>query len=69
MHTLQAASIPAFADCSMALKGSGKTWTAQSLDAYITNPKAAVPGGTMKYDGLADAKARADLIAYLASQK
>ena len=54
---------------SAALKASGKTWTADAIDAYITNPKVSVPGGTMKYDGLADAKARADLIAYLATLK
>jgi cytochrome c2 len=28
-----------------------------------------VPGGKMKYDGLADAQARADIAAYLASLK
>jgi cytochrome c len=54
---------------SAAMKASGKTWTPDALEAYLTNPKAAVPGGTMKYDGLADAKARADLIAYLATLK
>ncbi|MCE4558217.1 c-type cytochrome [Roseateles cellulosilyticus] len=64
-----AASLPGFANYSAALKASGKTWTPDALDAYLTNPKTAVPGGTMKYDGLADAKARADLIAYLATLK
>lgn len=64
-----AASLPGFANYSAALKASGKTWTAPTLEAYITNPKAAVPGGTMKYDGLDDPKARADLIAYLATLK
>jgi cytochrome c len=64
-----AASLPGFANYSAALKASGKTWTPDALDAYLTSPKVAVPGGTMKYDGLADAKARADLIAYLATLK
>lgn len=64
-----AASLPGFANYSAALKASGKTWTAQTLDAYIINPKAAVPGGSMKYDGLDDPRARADLIAYLATLK
>ncbi|MGM9487631.1 c-type cytochrome [Ideonella sp. YS5] len=54
---------------SAAMKASGKTWTVEALEAYVTNPKAAVPGGSMKYDGLADAKARADLLAYLATLK
>lgn len=54
---------------SDAMKSSGYTWTPEQIDAYVTLPKKAVPGGTMKYDGLSDAKARADLIAYLASVK
>jgi cytochrome c len=60
-----AAGVSGF-EYSAALKASGKVWTPEALDAYIANPKAAVPGGKMKYDGLADAKARADLLAYLA---
>jgi len=54
---------------SDAMKSSGFTWTPEQIDAYVALPKKAVPGGTMKYDGLPDAKARADLIAYLASVK
>lgn len=54
---------------SDAMKGYGVVWSVDKIDAYITKPKAVVPGGKMKYDGLADAKARADLLAYLATQK
>ncbi len=54
---------------SDALKASGKVWTADQLDAYLTLPKKAIPGGKMKFDGLPDAKARADVIAYLATLK
>lgn len=54
---------------SDAMKASGINWTPEQLDAYIALPKKAVPGGKMKYDGLPDAKARADLIAYLATVK
>ena len=54
---------------SDALKASNIVWTAQALDAYLTQPKKAVPGGKMKYDGLPDATARANLIAYLATVK
>jgi cytochrome c len=63
-----AASLPGFA-YSAAMKASGKTWTPEALDAYVANPKLAMPGGTMKFDGLPDAKARADLLAYLATLK
>ena len=50
---------------SPALKRSGITWTAQTLDAYLADPQKAVPANRMPYAGLADASDRADLIAYL----
>jgi len=50
---------------SPALKRSGITWSAQTLDAYLADPQKAVPGNRMPYAGLTDAGARADLIAYL----
>lgn len=64
----KAASLPDFA-YSDAMKKSGITWTPDKLDVYVTLPKKTVPGGDMKYDGLPDAGARADLIAYLQSLK
>jgi cytochrome c len=51
---------------SPALKRSGITWSAQTLEAYLTDPQALVPGNRMPYAGMADPQARADLIAYLA---
>ena len=54
---------------SSAMTSSGIVWTAEQIDSYVTLPKKAVPGGIMKYDGLPDAKARADLIEYLATVK
>ncbi|MBF0462123.1 MAG: c-type cytochrome [Magnetococcales bacterium] len=54
-------------DYSSAMRQSGIVWTADKMDAYITQPKQVVAGTRMKYDGLGDAKARADLIAYLTS--
>ncbi len=53
---------------SDAMKSSKIVWTPERIDAYITHPKQVVPGGSMKYDGLDDAKARADLIAFLATK-
>jgi cytochrome c len=50
---------------SPAIKRSGITWTAESLDAFIKEPQALVPANRMPYAGLADPAARADLIAYL----
>ncbi len=52
---------------SAALKVSGKVWTAQELDAFITNSRAAVPGNRMAFPGLANPRDRAALILYLRS--
>jgi cytochrome c len=50
---------------SPALKRSGIVWSPQSLEAYLTDPQALVPGNRMPYAGMADPRDRADLIAYL----
>jgi cytochrome c len=50
---------------SPALKRSGITWSAQTLDAFIADPQVAVPANRMPYAGMTDAEGRADLIAYL----
>jgi len=50
---------------SPALKRSGITWTAQTLDTFLADPQKVVPANRMPYAGLADASDRADLIAYL----
>jgi cytochrome c len=50
---------------SPAMKRSGIEWTPQTLDTYIADPQAAVPGNRMPYAGMASAGDRADLIAYL----
>lgn len=62
-----AASLPDFANYSDALKASGIVWTPDKLNTYLYAPKKLVPGGKMKYDGLEDVAARADLLAYLAT--
>ena len=51
------------------MKQLGGAWSVERIDAYIAQPRKVVPGGKMKYDGLADAQARADIVAYLASLK
>jgi cytochrome c len=51
---------------SPALKRSGIAWSPETLEAYLTDPQALVPGNRMPYAGMADPQGRADLIAYLA---
>jgi cytochrome c len=50
---------------SPALKRSGITWTPQTLDTFVADPQKMVPANRMPYDGLPDARDRADLIIYM----
>lgn len=50
---------------SPALKRSGITWSAQTLDTFIADPQQVVPANRMPFAGMPDAGDRADLIAYL----
>ena len=50
---------------SAAMKRSDVTWDAASLDTYITDPQAFIPGNRMAFAGIADKSERDDLIAYL----
>jgi len=50
---------------SPAMKRSGVTWTAESLDKYLADPQAFIPANRMPYAGMANTTDRADLIAYL----
>ncbi len=54
---------------SPALAGSGIVWTSTTLDAWLVKPTSLVPGTKMAFAGVASPKARADLIAYLATLK
>jgi cytochrome c len=60
----RAGSVPGF-DYSPALRHSNITWNEQTLERFLARPMAVVPGTTMTYDGVRDAKDRSDLIAYL----
>ena len=63
----RAGALPDFSySKAMARMGSdGLTWTLETLDAYVANPKALVSGTRMNYRGLADPQARAALLAFL----
>jgi cytochrome c len=53
---------------SAALKASGLTWDEATLDRWLTNPSALVPGTKMFFK-IDDAQSRADIIAYLKEQR
>lgn len=61
----RAGSVTGFA-YSEALRNSGLTWNAALLERWLSNPAALVPGQRMGYQ-LADAQARADVVAYLST--
>jgi cytochrome c len=56
-------------DYSDAMKHFNHVWTAQTLNIYLQNPHAEVPGTKMIFPGIKDAKERANLIAYLETLK
>ena len=57
-------SAPGYA-YSDGLKRLGVSWTAETLDSWIANPRAVVPGTKMAYAGLEDPRDRTDVVAYL----
>jgi cytochrome c len=50
---------------SEALKTSGITWDAPTLDRWLESPRKVVPGTKMSFAGIKDPKSRIDLIAFL----
>ena len=59
-----ASSIPDFS-YSDANKQSGVVWTAETLDTYLTNPRAFMPGTRMTFPGLQNPDDRQAVIAFL----
>jgi cytochrome c len=60
----KAGTVPGF-DYSKAMRSSNLTWNPATLDRFLTDPPKVVPGTTMTYAGIPDARERADVIAYL----
>jgi cytochrome c len=55
-------------DYSAGLKGKGGNWSVADLNAFLTNPKAFVPGTKMSFAGVPRGSERADVIAFLNSK-
>jgi len=62
----KAGSAPNF-NYSSAVKSSTVVWQEKTLDAWLTNPQALIPGQRMNFR-VAAAEDRADIIAYLRQQ-
>jgi cytochrome c2 len=64
----KAGSQPEFTGYSPALQASNITWSQKTLDKFLVDPMAKVPGTLMPIQ-IADDKTRADVVAYLATLK
>ena len=64
----KAASLPGYA-YSEALKKSGISWNAATLDRWLTSPQKMVPGTRMPFAGIADPARRKQLVDYLLTLK
>jgi cytochrome c len=54
---------------SQAMKAYGQAWTPANLDRFLAAPVQVVPNTKMGFAGVKDAAKRANLIAYLKTQK
>jgi cytochrome c len=54
---------------SEAMKKFDHTWDPQTLDTYLADPRATVPGTKMIFPGLKEKSEREDVIAYLETLK
>ena len=61
----KAGTIKGFRRYSKALKDSGAVWDKKTLDQWLANPKALIPGNRMVFRGMDDGAERQDLIAFL----
>jgi cytochrome c len=64
----KAGSLPSFERYSDALKSSGIIWDDRSLGGWLTDPEGMVPDNEMPFNGIKDARDRADLLAFLKKQ-
>lgn len=60
-----AGEVSEFTRYSDGLRDAGFLWDAVSLDAWLESPSDMIEGTTMTFRGIADTRARADLIAFL----
>ena len=61
----KAGGLSSFERYSEALKASGIIWDDRSLDGWLTDPDRMVPDNEMPFNGIKDARVRAELLAFL----
>jgi cytochrome c len=61
----KAGSLASFSRYSPALKSTNVVWDQQTLDAWLKDPRGFIPQNRMTFAGVADDRARADLVAFL----
>jgi cytochrome c len=61
----KAGGLSSFERYSDALKSSGIIWDDRALDGWLTDPQRMVPDNDMPFEGIKDARVRADLLAFL----
>jgi cytochrome c len=61
----KAGTVEGFRRYSKALKGSDAVWNEKTLDQWLANPRALIPGNRMIIRGMEDGAERANLIAFL----
>ena len=64
----KAGSLPGF-NYSDAMKNANRTWDADTLSDYLTNPRQKIPGVRMIFVGLPNEADRQNVIAYLSTLK
>jgi cytochrome c len=57
----------AYSGTLAAMGAKSEKWTFEALDKFIESPRGYAPGTKMAFAGVSNPKARADLVAYLAS--
>lgn len=60
-----AGKVPGYLRYSPGFKEAAFAWNGAALDGWVKNPAEMIPGNYMVFQGIADARARADLIAFL----
>ena len=54
---------------SLAMEETDFSWSEETLDAFLTNPSASVPGTTMPFGGMKNPEQRAALTCYIQSMQ